>query len=343
MDRSANTFNFLIVFLGIVCTQQVRAVDNKILKPCESTVKNDWYDETHMYLSTLVCRPSLWFDSFFKNKEHLDRTAGTSVRLITKERLQQNTLPDLRHRIATRVHLPDIHNRLHLLVEGEKQRFFSDDDPSDPIADFIYQPVSAGIVNEQHAQVGLMWNFLHKETYYLKATGHLKTPNIGHAKLSGFYRHDFSEEFSTSIGEDLTWEAVGRIKKQKEFKGTKAYRQHSWLNFDTNLGKQFLLRLGNDIDTEGERWVRPRWSQGLSLMQKIGTYEAISYSVSWSGPGSPWHTDTYTLSSQWQSKSFRRWLIFGFSPFIEWQKINSFRGRAGFTVSLELDIGQVNS
>lgn len=333
---------FFVMMLTLETTAIGRALeqDGSSLAPCvwQEPGQKYWFDESHLFISEMICRPGLWFDSFFATKKHLDRSDGTSLRLFLSEKIEQEKAPIHDRRLSTKVHLPYISNRLHFIAEAEEKTLIDDVrfKPTETIASVA---VMRDPLRDQHARLGLQWYFLHDDAYSLRGEVHAVSPHSNTNKLNGQYRWDFLRDMSATLGEELEKSSDVDVSVSNIKFSAFDFTQHFWLSFDKPVGESRLLRLATDVTTEGNKGLHPHLSQSVSLMDKINAYTAVSYDLSCSATNSPWADQMVQAGVNWKSRAFRHWIAVGLTPYLAMYKADGFTPKAGFLLNLEMIYG----
>ncbi|MBD1391439.1 hypothetical protein IC617_18600 [Neiella sp. HB171785] len=94
------------------------------MRPCESIAQENypWYDKAHLLLSDTVCDQALWLDSFFGPDEVSSsdiQSASSLIRISTDYVIRQRESDKIKPRIQASIHLPQISNKLQLLIDGK--------------------------------------------------------------------------------------------------------------------------------------------------------------------------------------------------------------------------------
>lgn len=108
------------------------------------------------------------------------------------------------------------------------------------------------------------------------------------------------------------------------------------LNFQFTLSPVFNLTLINDgeyLDKVHSYMV----NNGLSLGQIINQRVDFAYSLIFTSSNQPsYHLENYVFAFAWNEQYYKRILYLQFIPQLDFQKINGYKGSAGFTFNISL-------
>ncbi|MCK0536600.1 hypothetical protein [Alcanivorax quisquiliarum] len=283
-----------------------------------------WIDRTHHAFSRGLCWPTQWLDAVFGDADDQTReVAGTSVRIVGAQLLQDNGEHDSDVRFRVRVHLPGIEHRLSLI-------FASEQDFEDKNAGLQGAPEMTGEASNA-ARAGVRW--------VLRTADNMDIDmDVGvRSQLKLYWRARYRQQYA------LTEYWSARFEESVDWRDPKGFRSRTILNFDRPLSRHRFFRLTSfaeiseeNID-EGLGW---HLQQSAALGVELTKRQALRYLISVDGYTRPTtRAENYRAAVTYRHNIWRPWFFYEVEPYLLWAREHGFNTMPGIVLRVETLFG----
>ena len=276
-------------------------------------------DKVHSALSWGLVESVDTFDGFFGDDRVSEENNETLLRVSLPYTIKESDESEFKPKVNARVALPQLQNRLHVILDEFTQDDDRDDDRHDDPGD-----------DEDHQRVSLGLRYLAKERYRTRINYDAGVRfNSG---LDPFVRARATRAFALKkwvprLTEDLLW-------TEKE-----SLTSTSTLNFDRPVVTTVMFRASSRMIWEEDDYgVKP--SQNLMLFWRPSDVRAGSLNLGVSGLTHPATVvDKYRAAVTYRQRVFRKWIYAEITPAAEFPRERDFNFTPMLTLKLEMIFG----
>lgn len=277
-----------------------------------------WLDSLHENITDSVNDSALWFDEFFMlDQNSLSQTAVGEARIQLGWNPRSRDLNQFESRIKLRYKLPNLKNRVDLVV--------SDYDDEQP--DNLLQKTNIEDNNQQNRfSLALQWKAK-------PDSGLSHRIGVGR-RLQVFVRSRYRTALGFGEHADIRMESSIYYYSGDGF-GAELAARYGYVFNPTSM-----LRFNNHFyyRDKSKDWL---WQHSLQHLIQIDEKNALIYGVYFEGLSQPnYHLEEYLVSSRWRINALREWLFFELEPYITWRKDEAFSASYGIGLRLEGYFGQ---
>lgn len=314
----------LLLLLSLLLTPVI-AADNPPLEIPETSPadeetagneKDALLDRHKRQVDTQVQRAANWVDSFFQEPNYEAEVATSQFRIRPELHYRNEQGAKARVKISLKLRLPNIDNRISLVV-GSDTEDNDFDDPSDEPGD--------------NSIIGLQFFGKQNKNW--------------HSSLSTGIKFN---DFAFFVGP--------RVSYQKAFGATSAYRLTQTIRWQTNndwqinsrldlnhtFGDRFFFRQTFDGRWRGDKSEEEGYRTQVSsfLTQRLKRAAGLQYEFSTIFHTRPdTHVDRYTLSLRFRKRTRREWLYYEIAPEVSFEDEFDYQANPGIRLRVELFYG----
>lgn len=277
-------------------------------------------DRVHGTLSRRLVATVDTFDGFFGDDRVSEENNETLLRVSLPYTFKESDESEFKPTVNARVALPQLENRLHVILDELTEE--DDDDDGGRRRDDDDE--------EDHQRVSLGLRYLAKERYQIRI--HYDAGVRFNSGLDPFVRARATRAFALKkwvprITEDLLW-------TEKE-----SLTSTSTLNFDRPVVTTVMFRASSKLIWEEEEYgVKP--SQNLILFWRPSDVRAGSLNLGVSGRTHPATVvEKYRAAVTYRQRVFRKWIYVEVTPAAEFPRERDFNFTPMLTLKLEMIFG----
>ena len=322
--------SYILIFCSVIFFQAASFAESKNKDPCQASAKvsDKWYDIYHAFLSTKFCEPAVAFDNFFGDDRSLEEELpGNFVRWRNEFVWNESDRLAFHTGLRAKVRLPQISQRLKLIIEGDH-----DDDFANPLGDLPQgstaedQPLPDRELSD--STVGLQYDIQserhHKTSFDVRVKTRL--PLQLHSNFKYRYTHPFGNHYLFRFTETLYW---------KEWEG---FGETSRFDLEKLVNPRTLGR-GSVSFTFSEISQGVDWKTSLGFSHKISAPAGLRVDLVTSGITRPNTLVTnYGIITKYRRNMFRKWFFFEFIPEVNWPRDEKGHYEGVTTLTLRFDI-----
>lgn len=283
-----------------------------------------WIDRTHHAFSRGLCWPTQWLDAAFGDADDQTReVAGTSVRIVGAQLLQDDGERDSDVRFRVRVHLPAIEHRLSLILASEQE--FEDKN-----AGLQGTPEMTG-ETDSAARAGLRWVLSTADNMDIDMDVGVRSQLKLYWRARYRHQHTLTEFWAARVEETVDW---------RDLEG---FRSRTILNLDRPLSRHRFFRLTSFAEIseenieEGRGW---RLQQSAALGIELSRRQALRYLVSIDGYTRPTtRAENYRAAVTYRHNIWRPWFFYEVEPYLLWAREHGFNTAPGIVLRVETLFG----
>jgi hypothetical protein len=275
------------------------ALENKIYKkhdpekPCDRSqdaynYEKSWYDESQIYVNSVLCEPAVWFDNFFADdRVFAEGRPGTYVRWRNEFIYDEREGFDYKMRLSFSAELPGLQRRARITFENEEDQELRDITPGS----------SEDTPNSLGLQVDVKENVRSKFNVSLNLSPRLRLR----------YRYTYP------AAQDITLRFTQELERDSGINGAR-----SLFDFEKLLKQNVLFRSSTEAKFSDE-YDGSNWLQAFVLFHRLNHKTSLSYESSVTGVTQPEDSITnYRLGVRFRKNFHREWLFYEIAPEVTW-------------------------
>jgi len=276
----------------------------------EAAFEQTWFDQTHSYLTQILCQPSVWFDGFFGQHRAGEDWAGSLVRWQGAYRIDEKDGKSYRPEFSADFRLPKMDKKLKLVItsQGRDDRTssFPDKDPYD--LGTSADPDTA--TRNDKTTAGLRYHLTDTRKTRLSLGAGLKLGNPVQPYVR--LRLGYTEPLGSSTLLRLTPSAIW-------IKGEGTNRSLR-VELEERLSENALIRASQSlVHKQLESGVQ--WGTALTLFERLSHVTVLAVEAGARGNTQPSNrVERYRLSTRLRSNFLREWLFLEVEPEHYWPR-----------------------
>ena len=277
----------------------------------------------HDYFSHNVENLSRRVDSFFGASRVYEESSGTYIQLRGTAIYQRGGGIDTQGRVRARLDLPNLTDRLNLLLESEEQN-------QTPEQNLVTGDGLTQQTGTQSLAASLQYIFRHRENWDIRLQPGLKLnwPLESFLRLRLRWLHPLSRTWLTRVTVTPGW-----------------YSERGWeararYDLERGTGHEALFRATTNVLWNLDRPHYLPWSEILFFSHPFGDRAQMAYALGVSGDVEPRFEDQrYFSSVRYRRNIHKGWMFFELQPQIEFTRDNNFKPNPSLALTLEILFG----
>ena len=281
------------------------ATDNDAI-PVAPATDNGWVDRTHSRVERDLFGTVVWFDRFFGDERLIVTEQPESLlRWVSAFRWDQEEHFTFRSTVRASLRLPRLRKRWRLVISGETR--------GDPNAVTPEDPGNPGLDTGSRVRTGsteLVYDFLRTSRTSLDVGAGVRVKIPPDAFVRTRFQH----------ARPVTLNTLGRFTATAFWDARDGFGESNQVDLERRLAPPTLLRWSNsfEIKEKSNGWT---WGTDLSLLHKISTKSAITFSGGASGSTRPaWIAQNYRVLARYRRNVYRKWLFLEAEPDLHWPR-----------------------
>ena len=261
--------------------------------PCDRSqdaysYERSWYDESQIYVNSMLCEPAVWFDNFFADdRVFAEGRPGTYVRWRNEFIYDEREGFDYKMGLSFSAELPGLQRRARITFENDEDQELRDITPGSSEDN----PSSLGL------QVDVKENVRSKFNVSLNLSPRLRLR----------YRYTYPAT------PDIILRFTQEVERDSGINGAR-----SLFDFE-KLFKQNLLFRSSTQAQFSDEYDGTSWLQAFVLFQRLSQKASLSYESSVTGVTQPEDSITnYRLGVRFRKNFHREWLFYEVAPEVTW-------------------------
>lgn len=275
----------------------------------DATVTADnWLDRMYAYLNRELCEPAEWFDAFFGDPLSEERTpVGTRIRWRNQVRWDDREGMDYRSRLSGNVRLPNVSERVRLLISRDSDPAGGALDEDRPTAE-----------QTDRTEVGL--RFIIREE--ARSEFDVDAGVRGGLPPKLFTRARYRYTYPTA--DNKLWRLTETAFWRSDDEG---FGLESRLDWEWLVDPLTLVRWNGNAtisqDTDGVDW-----GSSVTAYHQLDERSALRFETGLFGRTDPAEVEEYYLNARYRSRFLRPWLFYELQPEAAWALDDD--GKRGF-------------
>lgn len=283
-------------------------------------------DMLHYRFSKGLCAPTQWLDNAFGDPLEYGQEAGTTVRIVGSQLIQDDGEEDNDIRFKAQVRLPYLEKRLSLVIGSER-------DFEDTNAGLQGRPEDTGRRSDSNSVgAALQWARQRSNGWEFRVRAGF------HGGLKA--RTKFRLRKEGKLSESWLW----RFTEELEWRDRKGWGTETLVDFDRPIGPVRLFRATSRIEQNKELHQEGHgesWEQSFSVAAQINKRVAIRYIASVEGYTKPQHrVDAYRAGVRYRRNTWRPWFYYEIEPYLLWEREQRYDTTWGVVLRVETLYGK---
>jgi len=275
----------------------------------EEAFKHTWFDRTHTYITSMLCQPSVWFDSFFGKKRAGEDWAGSLIQWQGYVRYDEQDSVTFRSEFDASVRLPNASKKLKLVITSESRddqsKSLPGDDPNN-----LESPAAIGENEERRTTAGLK--------YYLSDTRKARL-NVGAGLALGDPIQPFVR-IRLRYTQPLNHSTLLRFTPTATLLKDDGFNRTLKLELEERVSENTLLRASQSFLRE-EREPGVQWGSALTFYDRLSAVTVLALEAAVTGNTQlDTRVERYRLSARLRSNFLRKWLFLELEPEYYWPR-----------------------
>lgn len=275
----------------------------------DATVTADnWLDRMYAYLNRELCEPAEWFDAFFGDPLSEERTpVGTRIRWRNQIRWDEREGVDYRSRLSGNVRLPNVSERVRLLISRD----------SDPAGGALDDDRATADQTDR-TEVGLRFIIREEARSEFDVDAGVRGGLPPKLFTRARYRYTYP------IADDKLWRLTETAFWRSDDEG---FGLESSLDWEWLVDPLTLVRWNGNAtisqDTDGVDW-----GSSVTGYHQLDERSALRFETGLFGRTDPAEVEEYYLNARYRSRFLRPWLFYELQPEAAWALDDD--GKRGF-------------
>jgi hypothetical protein len=273
--------------------------------PCEQANTEGLLDGTQEWIYEVTCRTTAWFDGFFGDARHDERTGETHGRVGLSGFWDERDGFDPSLRFRAKFALPSVRDRASLMIgRGDDQELIEE-----RATQIDTVPGNFTRIDDDSFLVGLGFASDKRPGFKLSVGAKLRWPPEPYVKLR--YRKHFALTQSTmlSLRPIVYWRSEEKL-------GTTLH-----VDLDQMLNEHLMLRWANFGNVAQEEVQGLEWESSLILFQALSNRRAMTYRALVVGETKAEETlNNYGFEVRYRQRVLREWLFIELIGGVTWPK-----------------------
>ncbi len=282
-----------------------------------------WFDRAQNYFSQRACVPAIWFDRFF-GEDRGEEVASALVRVTPSLQYSDRDFTQLAVRIKARVNLPNLKNRVNLVVNDDP------DESSSLLPGEVARPVQVNAAERENS-AALRYLVKVADTKRVDIDVGLRSHLKFFARVR--YRHLWTH----------TPVLQTRYTQSFFFRDGDGFGDISLVEVERMLAENVLLRWSTQA-TVSEVVNGLELRDGIQLLHQIDRDRAINWNLAMTINSDPaWKANSYVTSIRYRQRIFRPWFFYEVEPFVDWIREDHFNTNPGIAFRVEMLFGDMGN
>ena len=328
---SAATVLLLLVLILVVpvSAEVLPPEEGRYTGPCmgEEAFERTWFDRTHTYITSMLCQPSVWFDSFFGQHRAGEDWPGSLIKWEGSVRFDEQEKTSYRSEFSASFRLPKMSKKAKLVITSESRDDQSNSHPDDDPYDLELPPGSSASEDRQ-TTAGLRYYLTDTRKVRLNVGAGLKFGNPVQPYLRVRFRYTESLSSSTllRLTPAIIWLTEDGINRSLR------------VDLEQRMSENVLVRATQSFARE-ELEPGVHWGSALTLYDRLSSVTVLAFEAAATGNTHPDNrVERYRLATRLRTDFLRDWLFLELEPEYYWPRdtLGEYHLFRAFTFRLEM-------